>query len=320
MPIIAIYNNKGGVGKSTLTIGLAEFLAGNRKRKVLLIDFDAQASSSGAILGREAVPQAIDAERTVVRMAELLIRSRRPLTDLTQFVTIRPASVARGLPLGRIDVLVPDKPSLLDLEERMSHGDITTLRDHLRPSLTNYEYVLIDLAGNIDRRNRLSVAALAMSDFVVIPVEHSQISLNALPDTFDLIHHAQTFNTCGRPAVLGMVLNKADRRTEQYRSKFPNILQAAERGEIPPLFENVIPDTPKLVTATDDTREFGTLNERFDTYYDHVRKVALELEDRCQNHVFDKAQTDLASTGHWFRSWFATMISRRRRATRTVKS
>ena len=41
MHVISIYNNKGGVGKSTLTIGIAEFLASNRKKKVLIIDLDA---------------------------------------------------------------------------------------------------------------------------------------------------------------------------------------------------------------------------------------------------------------------------------------
>ena len=59
MHVISIYNNKGGVGKSTLIIGIAEFLASNRKKKVLIIDLDAQASSSSALLGRGAIAGAI---------------------------------------------------------------------------------------------------------------------------------------------------------------------------------------------------------------------------------------------------------------------
>lgn len=46
MHAIAIYNNKGGVGKSTVTVCLAGFLAANRKKRVLVIDLDAQASST----------------------------------------------------------------------------------------------------------------------------------------------------------------------------------------------------------------------------------------------------------------------------------
>ncbi len=64
--------------------------------------------------------------------------------------------------------------------------DLLFLRDYLKPALGKYAYVLIDLPGNIDRRSKLAVAALVMSDFVLIPVERSQISLNGLPDTFGL--------------------------------------------------------------------------------------------------------------------------------------
>ena len=58
------------------------------------------------------------------------------------------------------------------------------------------------------------------------------------------------------------------------------------RGKFPPSgrLKNLLPDTPKLATATDETLDFRTLKDRFDTYYDHVRKVARELEQRCEGH------------------------------------
>ena len=56
MPIVAVFNNKGGEGKSTVTVGLAEFLAGNRDKKVLVIDLDAQASSTCALVGQTGPP------------------------------------------------------------------------------------------------------------------------------------------------------------------------------------------------------------------------------------------------------------------------
>ena len=51
MRAVAIYNNKGGEGKSTVTVGLAEFLAGNLGYRVLVVDLDTQASSSRSLLG-----------------------------------------------------------------------------------------------------------------------------------------------------------------------------------------------------------------------------------------------------------------------------
>src|SRR5438552_18918512 len=113
MPIISIYNNKGGVGKSTLTVGLAEFLAANKKQQVLVIDLDAQASSSGALLGRQAVVNAIAKNQTVAASALNALRSRRPLNSLNGYVQTRPASASRSVPLPRLDVLVPEKPGIV---------------------------------------------------------------------------------------------------------------------------------------------------------------------------------------------------------------
>ena len=63
------------------------------------------------------------------------------------------------------------------------------------------------------------------------------------------------------------------------------ILQVVAKGELPPIFDNFLPDTPKMGTATDETLDFHTLKDRFDTYYDNVRKVALELEERCEGRI-----------------------------------
>jgi chromosome partitioning protein len=108
MPIVSIYNNKGGVGKSTLTVGIAEFLAANRKRSVLVIDLDAQASWSSSLLKQEAVPHAIASQRTITRLAEEVIRSGKLLRELRAFITERPASTTKGTALEALAVLVPE--------------------------------------------------------------------------------------------------------------------------------------------------------------------------------------------------------------------
>ena len=59
MPVVSIFTNKGGDGKSTVTVGLAEFLAGNRGKRVLVIDLDAQASSACALLGHDSIRMAV---------------------------------------------------------------------------------------------------------------------------------------------------------------------------------------------------------------------------------------------------------------------
>ncbi len=67
MSVVAVDDNKGGVGKSTLPFALAELLAANRKRRVLVVDLDPQASSSGAPPGRRRVIEAVEEGRTAVK-------------------------------------------------------------------------------------------------------------------------------------------------------------------------------------------------------------------------------------------------------------
>jgi len=286
MHVVSIYNNKGGVGKSTLTVGIAEFLASNRKKKGLIIDLDAQASSSSALLGRTPLAEAIQNRKTLADLIDEIARTRSILTSPSDFLLVRPASSARGTALGSISLLVSEKERMFDLEERLDRvRDATLLRDCVKPGLTGFDYVLIDTPGNVDRRCKIVVAGLIMSDFVVIPIEPHQITLHALPATFDLIHYARELGGDSHPQVLGMILNKTDKRTEQYRSKLPPILRVVAKGELPPIFENILPDTPKLASATDETRDPNTLKDRFDTYYDNVRKVARELEERCEGRI-----------------------------------
>lgn len=288
MHVISIYNNKGGVGKSTLTVGLAEFLASNRKKRVLVIDLDAQASSSGSILGRRALAEAIKAERTIARLAAKLRRIRKPFSSVEDFLVIRPAAEVRGTALAEIAVLVPDKAGIRELEDKMNGAkESQLLKKYLKPSLGEFDFVLIDMPGHVDDRDTLIVNALTMSDFVLIPVEPTQMALNGLPDTFDLVNFARDKNRDSRPEIVGMVLNKTDRRVQQYKSKFPQILKVADERELPPIFNNILPESPKLATATDETRDFLTLKDRFDSYYLNVRKVALELEKRCNEFEFE---------------------------------
>lgn len=289
MTVISIYNNKGGEGKSTVTVGLAEFLAGNRDKRVLVIDLDAQASSSCALLGHQPLNEAIAGRQTVVDLISDLRQSRKPIANLERHLIWRAGSDARGSALAELAVMVPDGARQFDLEEQLDRRRHSGLFDaRLKPALETFDFVLVDLPANINQSSIIAVNGLAMSDFIVIPVQPTRISLNGLPRTFDMIEHARTVSGNGRPAVLGFLLNATDRRFQQYRANFPSILDEARLGTLPPVFDNVWPPSPALQTATDENHDSRTLKDRFGKCYDHVRRVARELEKRCSQFEFDE--------------------------------
>jgi cellulose biosynthesis protein BcsQ len=262
---------------------------------VLVIDLDAQASTTCALVGHKALSMAIAERRTVVDLVTELRSSKNSTVDLSRFLVWRAGSDARRSALAEIALLVPDGERMFDVENAMRWGRHNDLcRQKLKPALAEFDYVLIDLPGNLTRAGMVGVNGLAMSDFVVIPTKSSHMSLNGLPRTFKLIDDVRAVNGNGRPAVLGFLFNSTDRRVQQYRAVAKPVVEAAKAGEIPPIFEIVWPPSPALESATDDTRDFRTLKERFGNSYDHARKAALELEKKCAQFQFDRAEEPVA--------------------------
>jgi len=282
MPIVAIYNNKGGEGKSTVTVGLAEFLAANLNKRVLVIDLDAQASSSCALVGHKDVNAAIERKRTIADLLGRVRQERQTLEDISDYLVHRPASGARGSALGALSVIVPDGDRLCELEEQMNRRrHHSLLRQYARSAFGEFDYVLVDMPGNVVPSSLASINGLTMSDFVLVPVRPSRISLNGLPRTFDIIGRAQSHSEDGQPAVIGLLRNATDRRFQQYKANFPALLEAAKLKQLPPIFDRLWPPSPALESATDEKRNARTLKERFGNSYDHARLVARELHKRC---------------------------------------
>ncbi|MBF0214395.1 MAG: ParA family protein [Magnetococcales bacterium] len=286
MYAIAIYNNKGGVGKSTLTVFMADFLASltvrGRPMRVVVLDLDPQGSCGAALLGQETLTRARASGATLGRLARELDLGRKAV-DPDPFLFTRQKSVTQGRakPVAELTVMISDKTSAFAFEVNPLHR-LTTLRERLRPELEKrFDIALLDLPGNIDPRNLLAVNGLIMSDSVITPVEVSRFSIDAMPDTVEMIRYARQQGDGQRPLFLGMLLNRTDKRGQQYQRNIPWIHEMAGRLEIP-LFEQVLPNAQSLTAATDDALSTGSLRERYGSYYPQVKAVVGEAFRRWQ--------------------------------------
>lgn len=284
MRVIAVYNNKGGVGKSLTTLFLADYFSSGavtfrqRAMRVLVLDLDGQASSAVALLGKERVDEARGAGRHLAALLRGL--NARPPVDVGAYLAERPAALtdSRKIPLGRLWVVVPERETIIELERETETRAVPGIAKRLRSACDgHFDIALVDLPANIDRRNAVAMVGLALADLIVIPTESSRVSLNALPDTFANIEYARGLGAGakGRPAPGGILLNKTDRRTRQYRLHHGEVVDLARAHGLM-LFKHFLPAAPALATASDDTLTFSTLRERYDTYYDNVRRVAVE--------------------------------------------
>lgn len=239
MPLV-VFNQKGGVGKSTIACNLAAIGAA-RGQRTLVVDLDAQGNASRYLLG-DAVAQP---GPTVADFFEQTLSY--------SLHSEPPQAFVRRTPFEGLDVLVAS-PVLEELQAKLeARHKIYKLREALAALRADYDAIVIDTPPALNFYTR---SALMGASGCLIPFDCDAFSRQAL---YTLLDHVAEIRTDHNPAlsVRGIVVNQF-----QARAALPQRLVQALRGEGLPVLEPYLPASVKVRESHEAARPLIHLDPR----------------------------------------------------------
>lgn len=250
--IIAMCNQKGGVGKTTSTINMGACLA-ELGRKVLLVDLDPQ----GALSAGLGVPH----NNVDVTIYDLLVDRHSDVRDAVHTTGVQ-----------NLD-LVPANIDLSAAEIQLVNevGREQALARALRPVMKEYDFIILDCQPSL---GLLTVNALACAHGVIIPMECEYFALRGLAlltDTVEKVRDRLNFDL----EVMGILVTMFDRRTSHAREVMSRVVEVfGER-----VFDTVITRTvrfPETSVAGEPITTWAPKSQGSEQY----RNLALEVLER----------------------------------------
>lgn len=285
--VIALLNLKGGVAKTTTTVGLAHTLSGAFLKKVLVIDLDPQTNATTMLIGEE---EWLSLDKNGYTLATLFDDA---INDTNVFDINE--TLQKGV--GEVDEvrsvdLLPSSLKLIDLQDRLitmsagkfhTRNPVNTLHRGIKDIIDEYDYVLIDCPPNL---GYITLNGLNISDGYVIPTIPDVMSTYGIPQIVARV--AEFSDDLDRAIVpIGIVSTKVrgnapihDRTMADMRNRSGKPM-AGSKLLYPTIFDTCFTESVRYAEAAEH-QEYSTLRQKwgYQGQYDTLVRFTEEFIER----------------------------------------
>lgn len=289
--ILSFINLKGGVGKTTTAVAVAEMLAQEERKHVLLIDLDPQTNATVTLILEETWAEMDNNGRTIAQLFDdRLNPNNPPKFNIEKAIARQVSTINDGI--ARLDLL-PSSIRLIDLQDRIpsiaQYGNFTVnpveiLRVALQPVVDRYDYIIIDCPPSL---GVVTKNGLRISTGYVIPTIPDIVSTWGIYQIVDNIDRFARDIDRSIPA-LGIVATKVQTNNLHRRViadlKSKRLGRFNEPGGLPqpPLFSNEIPQTVAVARGADVDADIRTFKGKYGNAFDSLQGLTQEIKQLCE--------------------------------------
>jgi chromosome partitioning protein len=259
--IVSTINLKGGVGKTQMTIALAEFLALSHGKKVLLIDLDPQTNATVSLMDETTWLKRDQSGQTLLQLFKDKL-DRTSKFNVGNAIVKKVSNVGSGI--SNLDLL-PSSLGLIEVQDALpliSAGrffvtsPVTILKEAILETIDDYDFVLIDCPPNL---GIITLNGILISDYFLIPCIPDILSTYGIPQ---ILNRIDTFKQESGISIrpLGIIISMYRAQSRLHGSVMQDL---RTRKEYPRVFDTVIPLTVRTAEAADFGASVSTLKQKY---------------------------------------------------------
>lgn len=261
---ISLINMKGGVGKTTLTVALAEFMVLEHGLRVLVIDLDPQSNASACLMDLEQWKRRNMRGQTIMRLF-LDPFKNWPVFAAREAVVRNASNIGGGI--DGLD-LMPSGTELMDLQDSLmtvlAEQDeqsplVYLLREALGNMLPDYDIVLIDCPPSL---GLITQNGLAISDYYLIPVIPETMSVHGIPQIVTRVNRFKR-QTGIEIQPIGIVATRYREQNPEHLHNLSDLRAGANKKGYQRLLKTIIHESTPAANAINFRRQPAKLREKY---------------------------------------------------------